>query len=165
LLFGQLGPVGQADGNQFVNGLIKGDKCHLHVRRLNGLNHGRRVEPDQPSQLGAGNAPALARSIDLQTATAQFSADAHYFHFRRPALFLHSGCAPEQLFREPRGVQGSGQFTPSLLHVEIGLRDGEDRVVRRGLELCLACLHHLPRGQRLEDGIAHCKDSGWAGSD
>ncbi len=51
-----------------------------------------------------------------------------------------------------RGVRAA-----CLLHVEVGVGRGQQGVVASGLQAAVAGAEHLPRGQRLEDGIGCCQ--------
>ena len=58
-----------------------------------------------------------------------------------------------------RVVSSAGQFAACLLHGKVGVRHRNQRIIGRGLEICLTGLELLTGDQSGKDGIIRRKDS------
>ena len=164
LLAGQLGAVGQTDGDQLFQGLIEADESDLKVRGLHRLDDGGRIELQDPRQIGACDPPALARRLHELPAAFGLRLGAEDLEVgkQRRRKLPHSvrqlNGAAENIFR-------SGEIAAGLLDGEIGVGHRQQAVVVRRLQRRVARADDLARGQRLKDRIGDSDDQVRAGPD
>ena len=166
LLGGQLRPVSEGHGDQVIDGLVQRDECQAQVRKLQRLDEGRWVQPQDAHEISARDTPVLAGRIQRLVAARKLSPRPHHIHVREYAFAsgrqllraAHHFCGPADCIERP------GQLAARLLHVEVCLGHHQQAVVPGRLQRRLPCLNDLPFGQRSENGVSDRKDGGGRGT-
>ncbi len=149
---GNLGAVVHGDPNQVFEILVGIDQGDLQVIVLHRDNNRAWVEAEDLGEIGAVEAPQFTGGGSLLLEVRE-DVPGPIDLVSRDKVFAHLQDAFDQPVAPLDGVEGAGIHSPILVYQEVGVGGLKQDVVLRGLDIELARIEGLPRGQRLEDDV------------